>query len=409
MLLPESMSHHMPWPELVILSDVVRQLTSQAGTLGIERLPLSLAGGRILATPVRAEIDLPQRDAAAMDGYALGRDSITDGALRWRLVEGADVHDAASAADWAVRVTTGARLPPDTRQVLPIEHAEVSPPWVTLRDGPLDRSYIRARGSDLRRGDVALTAGRRIDPRALVAAAAANVATVAVQRIARVAVLVRGDDLADPGAPTSDETAETAPDVLGDALRLFVAEWGGLPIVASRIREDPVALTSAVAALRDKADVIVLVGGAAHGARDSAKTALGPLGLALVCDRLAIRPGRPTWYGRIGETHVLALPGNPTAAMTVARLLLAPLLAQLGGGDALAALAWEPLPLLSAVPETGMREAFLCAAGEGAGVRILNRRMTSDQMMLASADRLVARPAGGPGLPAGAEVPTLRF
>lgn len=411
MLLSDSLSQPQSSQAFPALLEAVRRLTTQAEPLGVERLALAQAGGRVLARPVYAAIDQPRRDAAAMDGYALGGDEAgTDGpATRWHIMTGNTQGNEGRPPAWAVRVATGAPVPPGTRQVLPIERAEISGAWVSCRGGPIARSHIRARGSDLRMGDVALAAGRRIDPRALVASAAADADSVDVHRVARVAVLVRGDALVDPGDASRAVSVATNPDVLGDALRHFVAEWGGLPIPCARIGEDPAVLVASVAAVRDDADVIVLVGGAAHGARDATTTALAAEGLDLVFDGLTIRPGRPTWYGRVGTTHVLALPGNPTAAMTVARLLLAPLLARLGGAAVAATQAWEPLPLLAPIAATGARAAFLCAVAEEGGVRVLERSTESDQMMLASADRLVGRPADGPALPAGAIVPTLRF
>jgi molybdopterin molybdotransferase len=106
---------------------------------------------------------------------------------------------------------------------------------------------------------------------------------------------------------------------------------------------------------------------------------------------------------------VLGLPGNPTAAMTVVRLLLAPLLLRLGGGDAQDALAWAPMPLAAPAAAAGARESFLCATVTADGIHLLDRQSVSGQLMLAAADRLVARPANGAALAAGAIVPTLEF
>jgi len=392
---------------LPTFADALKYLADVVEPLGVEALPLADAGGRTLALPIRARIDLPRRDAAAMDGYALGGEAGTAMPPHWRIVEPQTGVETRIAAGQALRVATGAPLPEGAIRVLPIERAIVANGWVSLDGPPIERSHVRGQGSDLQRGEIALAAGRRIDPRALVAAAAADVATVTVRRRPRIGVLVRGDGLVAPGQAAND--GQAVPDMLGEALSLFGVTWGGHPAETVRISEDPTAMTDAVTALYEAADVIVLAGGAAHGARDAAKTALAGQGLEMVFDGLAIRPGRPTWCGRIDGIPVLALPGNPTAAMTVARLLLAPLLARLCGDDVAAALSWEPMPLLAPVPPTGTREAFLCAAAEANGVRILDRSETTGQMLLASSDRLVARPAGGPALAAGTLVPTLRF
>ena len=390
---------------LPTLAEAIRRIAHEAIPLGAEHVSLAAAGGRMLVAPVRARTDFPRRDAAAMDGFALARADAENG-LRWRIVAGPIAADRRLASGEAVRIATGATLPEGAERIVPIERATVAGPWVSCAE-PDGRSHIRFRGSDFRVGDITLAAGRRIDPRALVAAAAADVESVAVRRVARVGVMVRGDLLVAPGLAAERDGA--IPDSLGGALALFAAGCGAQAGGAVRIGEDPAALVMAVDAMRDGVDVIVLAGGAAHGARDAAQQALRPLGLDLVFDGLAIRPGRPSWYGRIGSAHVLGLPGNPTAAMTLARLLLAPLIGHLGGDPAAAMLAWEMLPLIAPVPANGARESFLCAAAEAGGVRLLDRRDGSGEMMLAAADRLVVRPAHGDALSAGTMVPTLRF
>lgn len=379
------------------------------GTLAraTECVALEAAGGRRLAVPVHAMIDSPRRDAAAMDGFAVGESLACDTGPHWKVIDPTGSPALPLGPGEAQRIATGAALPPATHAVLPIEWSTVVDGHLTTRGTPGSRSHVRRRGSDFMRGDRTLPGGRRIDPRALVAIAAADVATVEVWRKPRVAVIACGAGQVAPGDAARTESA--TPDGLSEALLLFAADWGADPIGARRIGAAPAALAETVAAVMQAADVIVLVGGAAHGARDASQRALDPLGLGLCFDGLTIRPGRPSWYGRIEGVHVLGLPGNPTAAMTVARLLLAPLLLHLGGGDAQAALAWEELPLASPAAAAGARESFLCGSAAADGVQLLDRRSVSGQLMLASADRLIWRPADGEPLVAGASVPTLRF
>lgn len=342
-----------------------------------------------------------------MDGYALG-EALSDGfEQRWRLVAPDGAEKSMLAAGCAIRIATGAPLPRGTVRVLPIEDARLAGDQVAVERAQGARLHVRRSGSDFRQGATVLLAGRRIDPRALVAIAAADIGAVPVRRAPRVAIVVLGSRQVEPGSAAANDQA--MPDSLGQALLLFASVWGGIPTHAIRVGDDVAALAGVVGALRDVADVVVLVGGAAHGARGLTRQALLPLGLVPGFDGLAVRPGRPTWYGTIGTMQVLALPGNPTAAMTLARLLLAPLLVSLGGGDVETALAWEDVPLAGPAAATGDRDSFLCAVAEGGTVRLFDRSFVSGQVMLAAADRLVARPAGGPALTAGTLVPTLRF
>ncbi|WP_029623480.1 molybdopterin molybdotransferase MoeA [Sphingomonas sp. PAMC 26617] len=392
---------------LETLASASAMLRRTAPPLGIECVSLTQAGGRTLAEPVYARIDSPRRDAAAMDGFALGEALAPGSDQRWRLIVLDRAGDSALAAGCAIRITTGAPLPRGTVRVLPIEDALQTGDHVAVDRAQGARLHVRRSGSDFLQGAMVLAAGRRIDPRALVAIAAADVGRVSVLRAPRVAIVVLGSRQVEPGTAAAADAA--VPESLGEALLLFASVWGGMPVRSIRVGDDTAALVGAVDALRDVADVIVLVGGAAHGARAATRQALSPLGLVPGFDGLAVRPGRPTWYGTIGAMQVLALPGNPTAAMTLARLLLAPLLVSLGGGDADTALAWADLPLAGPAAATGNRDSFLCAMAEGDTVRLLDRTVVSGQVMLAAADRLVARPAHGPALAAGTLVPTLRF
>src|SRR3546814_4267547 len=108
------------------------------------------------------------------------------------------------------------------------------------------------------------------------------------------------------------------------------------------------------------ADVVVVIGGASGGDRVFGRAAFALLGLDIAFADVAIKPGKPVWYGRLGQTHVLGLPGNPTAAFTVASLFLAPLLAGLSGGAIPDALPWQLRYAKRPIPANGPREAFLC-------------------------------------------------
>lgn len=136
-------------------------------------------------------------------------------------------------------------------------------------------------------------------------------------------------------------------------------------------------------------DVLVLAGGAARGDRDFARVALTLLGLDMGFANVAMKPGKPVWYARIGERHVLGLPGNPTAAMTAARLFRAPLLRAAGGRDFDGALRWRDYQLVTDIDGPSPRERFLCARRVDLGIAAIERQSASDQARLAQADLLV--------------------
>lgn len=383
-------------------------LAAIARPLGTESVSIAKAGRRVLAEPVRAAMDIPRQDLAAMDGFAVREADLAAG-LRDFTVTGA----AYPGVPWrgevapgeAVRIMTGALMPASADRVL-VRESVTERETVIALDAPLPhKPHVRTRGSDTVAESEVLPAGKLLDPRALVVAAAADAARLTVWRRPRVRVLATGDELVPPGRALD---ARGVPDSLSEALLLIARQWGAVPIEAALVRDDPLLLSAAAETALGDADVLLIAGGASRGDRDFAKAALVPLGLELIFADIAIKPGKPVWLGRIGAKLVLGLPGNPTAAMTVARLFFAPLLTALGGRGVSAGLRWEQLPLAEDV-RAGDRDAFLCAERLDAGVRALARQAASDQCMLARADMLVHVPAGAGLLPAGTPVAALRF
>ncbi len=384
-------------------------LVAQATPIGIERVLGAKAGRRVLAAPVRARIDAPRQRVSAMDGYAVRRDDLDAGVSPFRLVggnvAGGPAIDAIASGE-AAYVATGAAVPQFAACIVPCEQVAATGSDIRLLR-LFEKRHIRDRGSDFAVGDELVPAGQMVDPRTLVAIAAADVDDVEVWRRPRLCVVATGDELVAAG--TAAETERSIPDSLSEALLLLARQWGAKPIGATRAHDEPMAILAATQSALAKADVVILVGGASRGRHDFSKSALAPLGLDLKVDTVAMRPGRPIWYGRIGAAHVIGLPGNPTAAMTVARLMLVPLLTALGGRGFAAALRWQSTATVGTIVANGPREAFLCGTRTGQGVAVIAGQTASAQMMLARADVLVRRAADAPELADGAFVQTLRF
>ncbi|MBB4841251.1 molybdopterin molybdotransferase [Sphingomonas kyeonggiensis] len=384
-------------------------LAAVAQPLGTERVSLARAGRRVLAEPVRAAMDIPARDLAAMDGFAVREADLAAGWRRFAVIgaayPGAPFHGVIGSGE-AVRIMTGALMPAGADRVLMRELVSAEASIATLDGAVPAKPHVRLRGSDTVAGTVVLPAGKLLDPRALVVAAAADAAELIVWRAPRVRVIATGDEL----VPAGEARARGGiPDSLSEAVLLLARQWGARPLGAVQVRDDEALLVAAAEAALADADVLVLCGGASRGDRDFARSALLPLGLELLFADVAIKPGKPVWLGRIGTRLVLGLPGNPTAAMTVARLFLAPLLAGLGGRGVQAALRWESLPLTQGIEANGDREAFLCAERADAGVQVIAGQSASGQSMLARADMLVRRLPGEPALAAGSTMSSLRF
>lgn len=299
--------------------------------LGAERVPLLSAQGRVLAEDVLACLTQPPFHTTSMDGYAL---RAADTAMNTTLEV---VGEAAAGRRFpgrlgpgqAVRIFTGAPLPEGADAVVPQELAQRSGTHVTVAQAVPPGASIRRAGLDFEEGRPGLHAGRRLDPRALALAAAMNHAWLPVCRKPIVALLPTGDELVPPGAtPGADQI------VLSSlySVRAACIETGA-DVVHLGLAGDKLTLLDdrIGAALAVPADIIVTLGGASVGEHDLVKDAFEHHGLALGFWRIAMRPGKPLVFGRIGATAVLGLPGNPVSSYACCLLFLLPLIRALIG------------------------------------------------------------------------------
>ena len=342
-----------------------------------------------------------------MDGYAVVDAATVPG--QWLAVVG----ESRAGAAWrggvrageAVRIFTGAAVPEGATRVIIQEHAERDGSQVRFTPGYGPATYIRAAGSDFAAGAVLLTAGTRLSPRMLVAAGAADLAQVTVGPIPRVAILATGDELAPPGEAHARQDA--IPETIGLGVAALAKEAGAEIVARTMCADDPERLMALAGEMLAGADLVVVTGGASVGERDFAKASFAAHGLALAFEKVAIKPGKPVWLGRCGETLVLGLPGNPTSAMVTAALFLRPLLARLQGGDA--AHRWRILPLAAPLPATDERETFVRARWDVKGLAPLGNQDSGAQSPLAEADWLIRCPANQSAQPAGTMVRALAF
>jgi molybdopterin molybdotransferase len=394
----------------ISLQEAQAILSDRAEPLAGETVPLAGAGFRVLAEPVIARIDSPRGDVAAMDGFAVHDGAVQAGRRTFDVVgvtyAGGPPHQAIGP-EAAVRIMTGALLPQAADRVIPFELTDERDGIMRITGPVPDVTHVRAHGSDFRAGQVLLGAGLRLDPGRLLVAAGSDQPSLCVHRRPRLRVITSGDELVPSGEAASSNTR--IPDSLTGPVMLLGQAWGAIAVGAAPVADDIKAIGKIAELARIDSDVLVLAGGASHGDRDLARPALEALGLELIFSGVGLKPGRPAWYGRLGKTHVLGLPGNPSAAMIVARLFLAPLLCALEGRGFAAALGWRTEPLAAPVAAAGALEALLYARRQGDRVDVIARQSASAQLPLAGADMLVRRPAGAPALPAGAMVPVLEF
>lgn len=395
--------------DMIGFEAAIALIASAAGPLETETVPLAEAAGRALAEPLHARSDVPRRAVAAMDGYAVV-DAGTQAGEALRVVgescAGAGFAGPVAPGE-AVRIFTGAPMPEGSDRCIMQEYATREADVVCFNRGYGPAWHVRASGSDFSAGALLLDAGTRLTPRAMVVAAAADVADILVAARPRVAIIGTGDELAAPGEAYQREDA--IPESVTFGAAAMVQQAGAALVYRATGIDQLPALEALAAAALDMADLVIVTGGASVGARDFAKPMFAAHGLELLFAKVAIKPGKPVWLGRARGKWVLGLPGNPTSAMVTARLFLLPLLARLQGRRVDDELRWRTLPLATALGAAGSRESFVRAHWDDAGLTALGNQDSGAQGALAVADWLIRCPAGQPALGCGALVSALSF
>jgi len=289
--------------------------------------------GRVLARDVRAAGDVPPFPCSAMDGYAI----IAGEAGRTLAIVGesrAGTPSARPLADGeAIRISTGAAVPPGATAVIPQENVLANGGQTIDTAGAVaPGDNIRGAGEDMRADTTVLSAGTPLGPVELGAAVAAGVGTLTVARRPRVAVLCTGDELRAPGEPLGPGEIHNsnAPMLTGLATRA-----GALTGPAQRLPDDRGATEAGIAAALAVSDVVIITGGVSVGPHDHVKPALSTLGVRELFWSVALQPGKPTWFGVApGAQLVFGLPGNPVSAVVTFSLFVSPALAGLQGAPA---------------------------------------------------------------------------
>lgn len=396
---------------MIGFDEACRRVAAIAKPLGVEAVPLDQAWNRVLAVPVVARRAAPEAAVSAMDGYAVCDADLASGRTRLHVVgksfAGSPNGGEALKRGSCVRIFTGAPLPTGADRVVIQEVVRRDGDTITIAERPSPARHVRAAGSDFALGEVLVGVGTRLTPQVMVAVAAADLGQVDVYIRPRVAILSTGDELVAPGSAFRAPGA--IPESVSFGVGAMARAWGGEVVTHQRLRDDLPRLKSEAAIALADAHVVVVTGGASVGDRDFSKAMFDHLGLELEFEKVAIKPGKPIWIGRVGSRIVIGLPGNPSAAMVTARLFLAPILAGLGGRLAQEALAWRALPLLASLDACGEREVFHRGRRVADGVRPVGNEDSSAQKDLALADLLIRRAPNARALSPGDLVEVLAF
>jgi len=330
--------------------EFIARLVPRVGT--IERVALRASLGRVLARDVVSAIDVPAHDNSAMDGYALRGTDLSAGGDTWlRPVAGTGfagrAYEGAVPPGHCLRIMTGAVMPAGLDTVVPQEFTQTEGERVRIPAGVVRLGDNRRRaGEDLARGSAALTAGRLIKPADLGLMASLGLAEVPVLRRLRVAFFSTGDELRSIGEPLAEGCVY-------DSNRYTI--WGmlqrlGVDVIdLGVVRDDPDALRAAFSAAAASADAVITSGGVSVGEADHTKKIMAELGDVLFW-RIAMRPGRPMAIGRINNSILFGLPGNPVAVMVTFYAFVRDALHAMSG------MAADVQPMLRAACTTALRK-----------------------------------------------------
>jgi molybdopterin molybdotransferase len=323
--------------ELIDIETARRIVLEHARTLGTEEVPLRRALGRVLAEDVESREAIPPFDNSAMDGYALRAEDTRAASaahpLRLRVVDESRAGRPASSSAGegeAIAISTGAAMPAGCDAVVRIEQVDALDGAIEI-EAPVDPGRdVRRAGDDIEPGELVLRRGTVLGPAELGVMASLGLARATCGRRPRVGVLTTGDELSEPGSDLGpgeihDANAYTVP---------ALAATAGAEVVATeRARDEDASTIEAIRPLLE-ADVVVICGGVSVGEHDHVRPALERLGIDERFWGVALRPGRPTWFGLAPRGPlVFGLPGNPVSAVVTFLLFVRPALLVAAGGD----------------------------------------------------------------------------
>jgi molybdopterin molybdotransferase len=386
-------------PDLLTIDEARALVLANVAALDAEERPIAAALSAVLAEDVAAAHDVPSFANSAMDGFAVragaaGRELRVVGESRAGTPAELPVRDGE-----AVRISTGAAVPDGADAILPAEDAvdrgETVVPKIDLAAG----HHVREPGEDLRAGAVVLHAGTPLGPAELGLAVEAGRATVRVARAPRVAVLATGDELVAPGEPLRHGQLHNSNAV---TLAALARDTGAELVSTSEVRDDARATREAIERALDGTDAVLLTGGVSVGPHDHVKPALSALGVEEVFWRVALRPGKPLWFGRRGAQLVFGLPCNPVSAMVCFLLFARPALRAMQGAPA--APPRTRAVLGAAVARQASREEAVRVRVDDGRVLPTGPQGSHQLHSMLGAQALAIVPRGEGEMPAGAEV-----
>jgi len=398
---------------MIPIAEAIEIVLSHAPHLGVESVQLKNSVGRILAEDIIADTDLPPFDRAQMDGYAVRAVDVANTPARLRIAG-----ESAAGAGWhhemssgaAVRIMTGAPVPKGADAVQQVELTrEVNGDVEILESVSSGRSIVR-QASEIKAGETVLRPGEQISAAMIATLASFGYAEVKVSRRPRVAVMATGSELVDVNQkPARDQIRDSN----NYTIEAYASQSNAIVERLPLAGDDTEELKRAMREAAETCDVLITSGGVSMGVYDFTKAALKELGAEIFFERVALRPGKPTVFARLGNALVFGLPGNPVSVAVTFNLFARTALRAMQGATQ-TTLTEEHAVLAREVKGSADRESYLPAVlrTDEKGVLLaepLKWGGSSDFVSFAGATALINLPAGTKTLPAGSITKVVRL
>lgn len=397
---------------MISVNEALTQILADLPLMPSETVSVADALGRVLAADVVARVTQPPADVSAMDGYAVRAADVADVPATLRQIGVAPAGGAFAGQvgpGEAVRIFTGGPVPDGADTIVIQEDVDADGDNVLVREGAPAGRYVRKQGLDFSAGEVGLEAGRRLSPPDIGLAAAMNVPWLEVRRRPRVALLATGDEIVRPGEAIGPNQIVSSNSL---AMAALVRRCGGEPVDLGIARDNEASL-KALAAGAQGADMLVTLGGASVGEHDLVRKVLGDQGLDLAFWRIAMRPGKPLMFGRLGGTVMMGMPGNPVSSLVCGMIFLRPAIDRMLGRPAGPA-ERESARLGRDLAENDRREDYLRAVlgrNDDGDLTATPFDVQDSSMLsrLSKADCLIVRPPHAPAANTGDRVEIIRL
>ncbi|MEQ1761751.1 MAG: gephyrin-like molybdotransferase Glp [Pyrinomonadaceae bacterium] len=382
---------------MIPVSRALKIIARETPMLGVERIALQDSIGRILSEAIVADTDLPPFDRSQMDGYAVKSADTKDVPVTLKVVG-----ESAAGRGWhktlrsgeAVRIMTGASVPSGADAVQKLEVARENDEMVTLSEPTEKGRFLVAKGKEVKKGKTVLRSGERITASNISIPAAFGYARIGVAKQPRVAIISTGSEIVDVKKKPGPDQIRNSNSIM---LKALCEQAGAIATVYPNVGDDISDLRSQISDSVRSADILITTGGVSVGKYDLTKLALKELGAEIFFERVALKPGKPTVFGRLEKTHVFGLPGNPVSAVVTFYLFVRKAIALMQGtqsSDLEQATAIAPTPLRS----TKERDVYLPSALEITDGRLMvepvNWHGSSDFIGFSRADALAIIPKG---------------